>query len=190
MNSTTGRNRGSAIYPAAVGAIIGISWLPLIFGPYFGLKLLRSGAGPRSVGKSIGLAAVGFVLVFGGAFVAFSPPIKGIRLIGGFALMVVGAILQFSPWPALAKTLLAYAYAARIPVAIVMFFAMQGNWGTHYDVVPPNYTGPTTFWAKYVDLGLIPQLLFWIAFTLTLGAFLGSVAAAIARRRRASPQTA
>src|SRR6266508_5278091 len=60
--------------PGGGGAIIGISWLPLIFGPYFALKLLRSGVGPRSVGKSIGLAAVGFVLVFGGAFVAFSPP--------------------------------------------------------------------------------------------------------------------
>ncbi len=45
------------------GAIIGISWLPLIFGPYFALKLARAGDRPSSAGKSIGLAFAGLAVM-------------------------------------------------------------------------------------------------------------------------------
>src|SRR5579859_6464268 len=37
------------------GAIVGISWLPILFGPYFALKLAGAAAGPESKGKAIGL---------------------------------------------------------------------------------------------------------------------------------------
>jgi hypothetical protein len=166
------------------GAIIGITWLPFIFGPYFALKLAKAGAGPRSHGKAIGLAVLGFVLVIGGAFLAFAPPVNRLREIGGLLLMVVSIVVQFNPWRELAKTLLAYGYAARIPVAIVMYLAIRGNWGTHYDALPPNYAGPTEFWGKYVLIALIPQLLFWIGFTVTIGILIGSIAAAVVGRRK------
>src|SRR5271157_5340430 len=52
------------------GAIIGISWLPLIFGPCFALKLAGAGDRPSSGGKSIGLAFAGLaVLVVGGVLI-------------------------------------------------------------------------------------------------------------------------
>jgi hypothetical protein len=176
--------------PGGGAAIIGISWLPLIFGPYFALKLSGAGAGPRSTGKSIGFGALGFVLIFGGGFLAFSPHFSAIRFIGGLLLMVLAAAIQFNPWPELAKTLLAYAYAARIPVAIVMFFAMRGNWGTHYDVVPPNYTGPTSLVGKWFAIGAIPQLILWIAFTMTVGMLFGGVVTALVRRGRTTTEVA
>ena len=72
------------------------------------------------------------------------------------------------------------------PVAVIMFFAMRGNWGTHYDVLPPEYTGPTSFWGEYFAIALVPQLVFWVAFTITTGSLFGSVASAVAHRGKAA----
>ena len=172
------------------GAIVGIVWLVFIFGPYFALKLARVGQGPTSVGKAIGLSLLSLIVALGGSTVAFAPQIKipGRAPIGYLIVIAAGGLVLIG-WPSLFKALLAYAYAARIPVAIVMFFAMQGNWGTHYDVLPPGYSGPTSFWPKYALIGLLPQLIFWVVFTITVGALFGSIAAAIAGGRRASAPT-
>jgi hypothetical protein len=168
------------------GAIVGIVWLPIIFGPYFGLKLWGAGQGPKGTGKAIGYVCLGLVVFVLAGFVGFAPQIRipGKEL-WGFLLMIVAAGLVFPGWPALFKTLVAYAYAARIPVAIIMFFAIRGNWGTHYDAPPPGYAEPASFWAKYFQIGLLPQLIFWVAFTIILGALLGAVVAGIVHRRKA-----
>ena len=50
------------------GAIIGISWLPLIFGPYFAVKLAGAGDAPSSAGKAIGLAFAGLAVMVVGGF--------------------------------------------------------------------------------------------------------------------------
>lgn len=168
------------------GAIVGISWLPFVFGPYFAVKLARSGSRPSGHVKTILLALLGFAMMMGGVFAAFSPPFSITRSCVGLLALVLGTALQFYPWPALARTLLAYAYSARIPVALVMFFAIQGKWGTHYDVLPAGYPGPTSFWGEYIFVGLIPQLLLWIGFTVTVGAFAGGIAAAAVLRRSPS----
>ena len=97
--------------------------------------------------------------------------------------MVAAAALQFRTWPTLSKALLAYGYAARIPAAIVMFFAIRGRWGTHYDALPPGFAD-MSFWPTYVQIGLFPQLIFWVAFTVIVGALFGSIATAIFARRR------
>jgi len=164
-------------------AIVGISWLPFIFGPYFAMKLASGGIRPSGNLKTILIGLLGVVMVIAGAILAFSPPIGIAKATAGLLSMVVGTVLQFNPWPSLAKTLLAYGYASRIPVVVVMYFAIQGKWGTHYDVLPQGYTGPTTVWTEWAFIGLIPQLLFWVGFTVTIGAFAGGIAAAAARHR-------
>lgn len=173
------------------GAIIGIVWLPIIFGPYFALKLTDSGERTKGVAKGVGFAILGMIVLSAGTFVAFGPALKfpG-KTIAGILLMIFAAWLQFPVWPALGKTLLAYAYAARVPVAIVMFFAIRGNWGTHYDALPPGYTGPMDLWGKYFVIGLIPQLVLWIVFTLFLGSLFGQIAVALVRRGKPTIQTA
>jgi hypothetical protein len=45
-------------------AIIGIAWLPIIFGPYFALRLARTGDGPSSTGKAIGFSFLGAAVYF------------------------------------------------------------------------------------------------------------------------------
>lgn len=171
------------------GALVGISWLPIIFGPYFAVKLLRANRGPASSGKALGYAALGAILYVGGSFMLFtSAGSSADRMLIGLLLIVVAGVLQFIPWRALAKTLIAYAYAARIPVAIVMYFAMRGHWHTHYDAPPPEAV-PSTFWLKYLYLAVIPQFVMWIAYTIVLGALVATFYLAVFRRKRPSPGT-
>jgi len=177
----------SPFFSRAVGggfAIVGIVWLVPVFGIYFALKLAGAGGGPTSFGKSIGFTVLGLVVVVVGGFVGFAPALTfpG-KLAVGVVLMAVGTFLVYPGWPALFKTLLAYGYAARIPVAVIMGFAIRAQWGTHYDVVPPEYKGPMDFWGKYFEIGLLPQLVFWVVFTVVIGSLFGSIVAAIARRK-------
>jgi hypothetical protein len=170
--------------PGGGGALVGITWLVLIFGVYFALKLPRHGQGPVGVGRSIGMAVFGLVLMAGGGFIAAAPQVNipG-KLVIGLLLFATATGLQFKTWPALSKALLAYGYAARIPVVILTFFAIRGNWGTHYDALPPGFP-ETSFWTRYIQTVLVPQLIFWIAFTVVVGTLFGSIATAIRSRQK------
>ena len=99
------------------------------------------------------------------------------------AFPVVGAALAHRGWPALGRTLIAYGLAARIPVIVVMLIAMLGNWGTHYDVAPPNFPEMGTL-GKWVLIGVLPQLTVWMWFTIAVGAIFGAIAAGAAGRAR------
>lgn len=164
-------------------AIIGISWLPIIFGPYFAVKLFDRNLRPSSLAKTILFALAGFVVLLCGATVAFSPVVHfSGRILVGLLIMVVAAALQYLPWRELAQTMISYAYLARIPVVIVMFFAMRGHWGTHYDAVPPPFD-QLPFGTKYLYLAVAPQLVMWVVYTMTLGALVGGIYVAIFRRQ-------
>jgi hypothetical protein len=166
------------------GAIVGISWLVVIFGAWFGWKLAKAGQGPGAVGRAIGLAILAFailpVLGFGASAVGMSQ-----ESLSTFAVYVVGAIVGLlvglRAWPALGRVLLAYAFAARIPVALVALLAVLGHWGTHYDAVSPSFPAMAPL-AKWLLIGLVPQMTIWIWFTVVVGSIFGIVAGAIAKR--------
>ncbi|HMD86721.1 MAG TPA: hypothetical protein VKO18_18690 [Terriglobia bacterium] len=172
-------------------AVVGISWLPILFGPYFAVKLTRSGNGASGVWKTFGLSLLGLAIMVAGGFVGFAPQFKfpG-REILGILLVVLGPTLVTLGWPELFKVLVAYGYAARIPVAIVMFFALRGHWGTHYDALPPNYSGPTSFFGQYMLIGFLPQMVMWIAFTVLVGALFGTLVTALVFRGKTAPAVA
>ena len=165
-------------------ALVGIAWLVPIFGAWFGWSVARRGSVPR-FGRALGLTLLAFVLM---PALGFATRAAGLPEVSytTFALYVVGsivgAVLGYLAWPALGRTLLAYAFAARIPVALVMLFAIFGSWGTHYDVAPPGLP-PMAPFPKWVLIGLLPQLSIWIWFTIVFGMFFGLGAAALARRR-------
>jgi hypothetical protein len=96
-----------------------------------------------------------------------------------------GAI-QYFGWRPLFKTLLVYGLASRAVVAVVMFLAMLGNWGTHYDYIdiPPEMKA--NLWSEYFWLAFFPQLVFWVGYTIVLGSLSGGVTLAVitARKRR------
>jgi hypothetical protein len=167
-------------------AIVGISWLPIIFGPYFALKLAGAGDGPASTGKAIGLAFAGLgVLVLGGVLAGVAASHHPNLTVIGFLVMLVAAFVARIGWPSLGNVLLAYAFAARIPVLIVMLIAMLGNggqgWGTHYDIIPPNFPYHT-FASKFFYTALVPQMTLWIGWTVVVGSILGAIAVAIGHR--------
>jgi len=87
-----------------------------------------------------------------------------------------GSRNAISAWPLLGRTLLAYGLAARIPVILVMLVAMLQNWGTHYDVPPPNFPAGVPVMAKWFQIGVMPQLFLWIPYTILSGALLGGIA--------------
>lgn len=175
--------------PYGAGTLVGISWLAPVFGIYFALRLLKAGERPQSLTRTLGLAllavALFLVTVTMGGNLAQKNFMAFLILFWGLAVVLAG--LQYPGWPALFKVLLVYGLAARVPVAAIMFFAMRGQWGTHYDWIQPlfPYTG---FWAKWVGLALIPQLTIWVGFTIVAGTLFGSLAAAVAARHKRASQ--
>ncbi len=170
------------------GSLVGISWLVLVFGAWFGWKLGKAGQGPGAVGRALGLAFLAFAILPALGFAANALGM-GQQSMSTFALYVVGSIVGLvvglRAWPALGRTLLVYAFAARVPVVLVMLAAILGNWGTHYDVPPPGAPEMSGLW-KWFLIGVLPQMSIWIWFTVAVGSLVGIVAGAISSRGRAS----
>jgi hypothetical protein len=168
------------------GALVGISWLIPVFGVVFALRLRKQGTGPESAGKAIGLPLLAFALtvaagVGGGKLLPMQASFLVVAVIS-----LVSVVIAFRGWPALGRVLLGYALAARIPVALVMLFAIFGKWGTHYDVAPKglekiDQVAPIV---KWFWIGFVPQMTIWIFLTVVGGMIFGSIAAAVAGRGR------
>ena len=175
------------------GALVGIVWLIPIFGMYFGLKLAAAGAGPMSIGKALGWAALAFVLNTALGFGSFAVVKSPVAQLGIFTLTSWLAIFVARPaWPALWRVLLAYGFAARIPVLLIMFLAIFGGWDSHYAKPRPDFPamgpGGLFFWTA-----LLPQFSVWIYLTVVGGLLFGALAVGIRRlmsRPSASPATA
>jgi hypothetical protein len=168
------------------GAVVGISWLPFVFGPYFAVKLAKAGYGWQSGGKAVRFALSGLGILVAGGFLGVTMRERHIMplAIVGFAVMLAAAFVAGLGWRAFGRTLLAYAFAARVPILVVMFLAMRGNggagWGTHYDAVDADIAR-LPFAEKYFYTAFLPQMTFWIAWTVIIGALAGIIAAAITR---------
>jgi hypothetical protein len=164
------------------GAIVGISWLPIIFGPYFALKLAGYGEGTSSYGKAFGMTIGGLVVMVLAGFVLVKSGNSAVLGILGFALTLVAAFVARVGWRSLGSTLIAYAFAARIPVLIVMFFAMRGGWGTHYDAVEARFAA-APLWTKFFYEAFLPQMMLWIGYTVVVGSLFGEIVAVIFARK-------
>src|SRR6516225_5877408 len=172
------------------GAIIGISWLPIIFGPYFAMKLAGAGDGPSSAGRAIGFAFLALaVYVVAGFLFGKTVGHASFLTLLALLLMLLAGFVPGIGWRPLGNTLLAYAFAARIPVLIVMYLAMSGNggqgWGTHYDAVGPGFPPSTPLATKFFELAVVPQMTLWIGWTVVVGALFGWLATLLLRRRSA-----
>lgn len=168
------------------GAVIGIAWLVPIFGFYFARKLMNAGAAPAGIGRVLGFSFLGiavYIVLFALALQLFSTNVWLLSLLGIVAA-VAGLFIARKAWPALFSTLFAYGLAARVPVIIIMLIAILNNWGTHYDVPPPNLPEMSAL-ARWVVSGLVPQLTFWMIFTVTIGLIVGGITVAVMQRRTA-----
>src|SRR5271169_4077411 len=149
------------IFPSGTRWVVGITWLPVPFGLYFAARLLRSSQGPKRRYLPLASSLSGLAFIFAFAHLPFSLPLAFPRvLVLVWLVMIVAAAHQFYAWRSLAKILLAYGLVSRAFVAIVMFLAMRGEWGTHYDYVgmPPEFH--MSFWPRFLWLAFFPQLVF------------------------------
>jgi hypothetical protein len=155
------------------------------------LKLANAGHGPTSGWKSAGFSLLGVVVVavvfLGASALSGGSPLAS--LAGGAVGSLLALFVLSKGWSEMFKTLLAYAFAARIPVVLVMLVAILGDWGTHYDVLPPEAPEMAPF-VKWLVIGVVPQMTFWIAFTVLVGNLFGSVAVALAGKTGRSTKQA
>ncbi len=164
------------------GALVGISWLVPVFGIYFAVKLVRDGYTPKSNIKVIVFAVLGAVVSMG-IMMPFLSRGGVVFVLASFVGAGIGIALQRLAWPELFRTLLAYAFAARIPVALVMLVAISGSWGTHYDVVPPGSLPEMSALATWFYIGLVPQFTFWIMFTTVIGSLAAGITAVVLKAK-------
>jgi hypothetical protein len=163
--------------PHGYSWIVGITWLPIFFGPYFATALWQSGDRPKSFSKAIAISLAGCLVAEAGTRLIgphVSLPFPQILLVI-WTVYAVGAAIQFFAWPGLVRVLLVYGLGSRLVVAVVMFFAMLGNWGTHYDYVGMPAPFQMPFWPRFLWLAFFPQLVFWVGFTAMLGTLAGSL---------------
>jgi hypothetical protein len=166
------------IIPSGWSWVVGITWLPALFGPYFAYRLWVAGHRPPNLILTLGVALLGAAIFFFG-MQAMRPRVstRPFLLLAIWALSVVAAGLQAFGWRKLAGTLLVYGLGSRAAVAIVMFLALAFNWGTHYDFVEQPGLQQLPFVTRIVALALIPQLVFWVGFTILLGCLAGAFTA-------------
>jgi len=174
------------IVPTTTNWIIGITWLAIPFGAYFAYRLFKEENVDINPGKVIGLAISGLCLFYVGvSFVFRLVPLNFPEiLLFVWSVAAIAGFIQVFGWRSLFKTLLLYGLASRAVVAIVMFLAMRGNWGTHYDYIdiPPELKA--NLWSEYFWLAFFPQLTFWVGFTIVVGSLSGGVTLAIMKSRR------
>jgi hypothetical protein len=163
---------------------LGVTWLAPFVGFYFGWRLERAGVVSPSPARAFGAPAAALVL---GALVAalggrlfHTSWTSNFVLWGVVAVGVAFAVLV--AWPALSRVLLAYAYAARVPVALVAAVAIWKNLGTHYDLPPPGFPALRPL-RRWLVLSVLPQMTIWVAWTLGTGAIGGALGWRAARRR-------
>ena len=163
--------------PGGLGAIVGIIWLAPVFGVYFARSLRGRGQLPASLKRAGGhtLGAVCLLVGWGGLNAWLWPPFQ-VQVLGATGVAIGIAFLQLRGWPELGRLLLLYAMAARIPVVVIMYFAIFGQWKTHYDAFPAGFplTDPFQIW---LWAGLLVQMTFWVGASVVLGAAFGTMAA-------------
>lgn len=173
------------VTPSDVAWVVGITWLALPFGIWLAARLVARGRRPRSVRRAIGYSLLGAIALVVGLRLV---PRLGLGmegfLLGVWAAAVLAAAVAWRGWPALGRELLAYGLLSRLPVAIVMLLAMHGRWGTHYDYADAPQVRQLPFWTAYAALALVPQMVFWVAFTVAAGMVTGALTAAALGRRR------
>jgi hypothetical protein len=167
------------------GALVGIVWLIPVFGALFGLHLARRGDGPAGVGRAVGWSFLGFgialVIGIGSALLAPTSPPAQLAAFGVGSWIAV--FVARRGWPALWRALLVYAFAARIPVVVIMFLAIFRGWDSHYAKPRPDFP-PMGHWGLFAWTALLPQMTLWIFLTVVGGMLFGAFAVGLRRLAR------
>jgi hypothetical protein len=178
------RATGGLVPTGAVSWLVGITWLAVPFGAWLAWRLLRSGMAPPPAGRAVLLAVAAIVALYAGTrLVSLLRLGFPVFLLAIWTVGVLAAVLAWRAWPALGRVLLAYGLLSRAVVAFVMLLAMHGRWGTHYDYADMPRVLEIPFWTAYALFAFVPQLVFWVAYTIVLGMLAGTLLAALGPKR-------
>jgi hypothetical protein len=162
---------------------LGIAWLAPLVGLYLGWRLQRARvpapSGVRSVFVPAAAAALGVLAALIAGKALDTSWTANFALWAGASTIVAAVV--FAAWPALGRPLLAYAWAARLPVILVMALAIWKGWGTHYDVPPPGFPAMPPL-KRWLWTALLPQATIWVAWTMVTGTIAGALGWGAARR--------
>jgi hypothetical protein len=164
-------------------SLVGIVWLIPFVAIYFALRIGPRGGSAQAALKALGWALAAFLgasaLTFGGFALCRSP-------VGQLAIITVtswlGILASRRAAPALWRVLLAYGFAARVPVLIVMAISIFGGLDTHYAKPRPDFP-PMGPWGLFFWTALLPQFSVWIWFTVVGGLVFAALALLVARRQ-------
>jgi hypothetical protein len=178
--------RLSSNAPGGGGALLGITWLVPLFGAWFGLRLAQTGSRPARPARAVLLLVVA-VAVYASGF-RFAGMIGGAtrdglvtQILCMGAVAVLAAFVSLLAWPTLFVVNTVYGLLARVPTALITWFAVHGHWGTHYEKFGSRDFADfsdheAAFWLGFT------QLVFWVPFTAAVGGLFGAVASVLVRR--------
>lgn len=172
--------------PGGGGALVGIGWLPILVGVWFGRRLAQGGHVPTSTLRAVLAALVGAAAMMGSiVYVATNTPNE--QLMDRMGLFMsccpLFLLVAFFAWGRAALAGLLYGLLARVPVVVVQYVAIANNWGTHYEKVNPAL-GELDAAARGEAL-MMAQVLFWVPFTTLLVVFFAALGALTVRKRPA-----
>jgi hypothetical protein len=169
---------GGAMHP------LGIFWLVLAFGAWFGWQHARAGALPR-VRRAWLWALVAGLAIFGTIGWRMQPMMNAERSEETFALLrtavltvvvvaSAGAVAMFVVWPQFARTLLLYGLIARATVVAITWFVKVQDWHLHYVKFGPPGIERESMQDTVVSAS-IAQFGMWLPITIVVGTLIGSL---------------
>ena len=172
--------------PGGGAALVGITWLVLVFGFYFGWRLARTDGAPAVPGRSMLTIFVGLVVAMVLFLVLVGLPEEGQEIDpNNFRLFCAGAWLcslaTLFTWPALFRTLIVYGLAARIPVVVLTLLVVLFGWDTHHTGLMPG--SPAAEGMALAFAASFPQIGLWVPFTVLVGGLCGGLGALFRRRK-------
>jgi hypothetical protein len=165
-------------------AVVGIVWLVPLFGLWFGWRLAQNRQAPSRPGMTALAYLVGLLLGAGWMFFVMKVLVEGYGLRAGLYIgagLWAASLIGLFAWPALFRANFVYGFAARIPVVAITLIAVPAELGTHYDQLPKEVEAGSTL--DKLALLTLPQVGFWVPFTILVGGLFGSFAALMAARR-------
>lgn len=166
--------------PGGGGSWLGISWLVLPFGFWFGRRLAQNGNRPASPGKALLLPIAGIVAVGGLGYVMMQATESWtVRSYGFNALAVMAGLCTFVAWRRAWFVLAFYGVLARLPVVLVQYESIRRGWDNHFTKGPPGSDpNDALFLLTFAQCAMWP-----FGWTVLAGGFCAAIGAATVRKR-------